>query len=116
MLKKLRLACKLLGLTLDSHLVWVNQIDKIYCKINSRSFLFKRIREALPFDSGIKFYFALIYPHFIYGITIWGNASNELLHPLLKLQKRAARLILNESVSRPSVVIFRKLKLILSCI
>jgi hypothetical protein len=102
---------KRLGLTLDSHLVWVNQIDKIYCKISSRLFLFKRICEALPFDYIIKFYFGLIYPHFIYGITIWGNASNQLLHPLLKLQKRAARLILNESVSTPSVVIFRKLSL-----
>ena len=80
-------SCKRLGLTLGSHLVRVNQIDKIYCEINSRLFLFKRIREALPFDSRIKFYFGLIYPHFIYGITIWGNASNELLHPLLKLQK-----------------------------
>jgi hypothetical protein len=103
-------SAKLLGLTLDSHNVWVNQIDKIYCNINSRLFLFKRIREALLFDSRIKFYFGLIYPHFIYGITIWGNASNELLHPLLKFQKRAVRLILNESVCTPSVVIFRKLK------
>ena len=49
-------------------------------------------------------------PHLLYGITIWGNARHELIDPLLKLQKRAARLALDESMSTPSVHLFRKLE------
>jgi hypothetical protein len=38
------------------------------------------------------------------------NAQHELIDPLLKLQKRAARLALDESISTPSVDLFRKLE------
>ena len=38
------------------------------------------------------------------------NAQHELIDPLLKLQKRAARLALDESMSTPSVDLFRKLE------
>ena len=57
----------------------------------------------------MQFYYALIYPHLLYCSTLWGNASNELITCLLKLQKRAARLILELSTEVPSIVLFRKL-------
>ncbi|CAB4005273.1 Hypothetical predicted protein, partial [Paramuricea clavata] len=101
---------KLLGILLDNNLSWDNQVDKIYKYLNSRLYLFKRICPALPLKCRIKFYYAFIYPHLLYGITIWGNARNELIDPLLKLQKRAARLALDESMSTPSVNLFRKLE------
>ena len=33
-------------------------------------------------------YYAIIYPFLLYGITIWGSASNTLLIPLHILQKK----------------------------
>ena len=50
-----------------------------------------------------------IYPHLLYCSTLWGNANNELITCLLKLQKRAARLILEQPTEVPSIVRFRKL-------
>ena len=37
-------------------------------------------------------YYAIIYPFLLYGITIWGSASNILLIPLHILQKKFVRL------------------------
>ena len=99
----------LLGVTLDQHLKWNKQINTTYNIINSRLYLLKRIRKYLNFQSCMQFYYALIYPHLLYCSTLWGNASNELITCLLKLQKRAARLILELSTEVPSIVLFRKL-------
>ena len=33
-------------------------------------------------------YYAMIYPFLIYGINVWGSASDHLLNPLLVLQKK----------------------------
>ena len=41
-------------------------------------------------------YYSLIYPHLLYGIPIWGNADDSFINPLLILQKRAVRLIINK--------------------
>ncbi len=48
----------------------------------------------------------------LYRSTLWGNANNEneLITCLLKLQKRAARLVLEQPTEVPSIVrLFRKL-------
>ncbi|CAB3981669.1 Hypothetical predicted protein [Paramuricea clavata] len=99
----------LLGVTLDQHLKWDRQINTIYNIINSRLYLLKHIRSYLTFQSRIQLYYALIYPHLLYCSTVWGNANNDLITCLLKLQKRAARLILEQSTEVPSIVLFRKL-------
>ena len=99
----------LLGVTLDQHLKWDRQINTIYNIINSRLYLLKRIRSYLTFQSRIQLYYALIYPHLLYCSTVWGNANNDLITCLLKLQKRAARLILEQATEVPSIVLFRKL-------
>ena len=41
---------------------------------------------------------------------MWGNASNDKLNDLLKLQKRAARIILQVNIDIPSINLFRKLQ------
>ena len=46
----------------------------------------------------------------MYRRTVWGNARWELTDDILKLQKRAARLILDTDIKTPSVDMFRKLK------
>ena len=44
----------------------------------------------------IDVYYSLIYNHLCYCITSWGCASKTRLMPLLKLQKRAVRVITNK--------------------
>ena len=40
-----------------------------------------------------QLYYSFVYPYLIYGIEIWGNASNIHLDPIIKLQKRCVRII-----------------------
>ena len=49
-------------------------------------------------------------PHLTYCSSIWSNCSNELMNDILKLQKRAARIIFGGSYHTPSVNLFRQLK------
>lgn len=101
---------KLLGVHIDSQLQWEDHISNVFQIINKRLFLLKRIRHNLPLHSCVMFYNALINPHLLYCCTVWGNASNERLNDLLKLQKRAARIILQTSCETPSVILFHELK------
>ena len=45
-----------------------------------------------------------------YCCTVWGNASCTNIDNLYKLQKRAARIILNATTETPSAVMFKKLE------
>ena len=55
-----------------------------------------RIRGCVDNSTLKMIYYSLIYPHLLYGIPIWGNADNININPLLILQKKAVRLILNK--------------------
>jgi hypothetical protein len=55
------------------------------------------IKHVLPPDSLSTLYFALIHPHLSYGITVWGNADQNVIIPLMLVQKRAIRVINNAS-------------------
>ena len=48
------------------------------------------------------FFNAYILPHFDYCNTIWGHSSSEIQTRMLKLQKKAARNILDVDYSHPS--------------
>jgi hypothetical protein len=57
----------------------------------------------------ILFYNAYILPHLDYCCKVWGDCSKYLLERLLKLQKRAARIILDEhDFKRQSSELFRE--------
>ena len=55
------------------------------------------------------FYQSYILPLIDYGSVIWGSTSSSNLERLLKLQKRAARIILKADFRTPSVDMFRDL-------
>ena len=88
---------KLLGIYFDSFLKWEPHISYISKIISGRLYLLKRTRDYLPIEARKRYYNALIQPHLTYCSSIWGNCSNELLNDILKLQKRAARIILGAS-------------------
>ena len=101
---------KLLGISFDSFLKWEPHISYISKIISGRLYLLKRTRDYLPIEARKRYNNALIQPHLTYCSSIWGNCSNELLNDILKLQKRAARIILGASYHTPSVNHFRPLK------
>ena len=101
---------KLLGITLDCHLTWEKHIDDICSIVNSRLSLLRRIKPFLNHHCTLRFYNSCIHNLFIYSSSAWGSCSSHLLSRLLRLQKRAAKLLLNDDFSQPSVSLFSKLK------
>ena len=101
---------KLLGITIDSFLSWKNHIDNISSQIRSRLYLLRRIKPFLTQACCFRYYNSCIYSSFLYCSSAWGNCSNSLLLRLLKLQKLAARIILDADFSYSSTQLFAKLK------
>ena len=94
---------KLRGVTLDCHLTWEKHIDNICSIVNSRLSLLRRIKPFLNHHCALRFFNSCIHNLFIYCSSAWGNFSSYLLSRLLRLQKRAARLLLDADFTKPSV-------------
>ena len=50
----------------------------------------------------------IVLPLFDYCCTVWGETTNLKLEKLCKLQKRAARIIINAKYDIPSLPLFKK--------
>ena len=57
-------------------------------------------------------YFSLVYPHFTYGILIWGNAANYLLHKLFFVQKKFIRILSNAKYLSHTSNLFKNLQIL----
>ena len=87
---------KVLGLFIDPSLSWSKHIDFIISKVNTSLSLLRRIKKYLNHKARLLYYNAYILPQYDYCCSIWGNCNQSLLNTILKLQKRAARIILDE--------------------
>ena len=100
---------KLLGINIDSSLSWHSQIDKALKKCNTLLFLLGEIKQYLSIPIRKLFYNAYILPHLDYCCTIWGNTTTDSINAVVKIQKRAARLILDREFDAPSAELFAEL-------
>lgn len=105
---------KILGVHFDRDLSWNEHIKQVHTKIVRNLYLLQQIKNFLPLDARKLFVNSYVQPHFDYCCVVWGNCSQNLLYDLEKLQKRAARLILDEVLDRENTtrshVLFSKLK------
>ena len=101
---------KVLGVHVDKFLQWEVQIDQVHNMINSKIILLSKIKKYLPTEIRILYFNAYILPLFDYCITIWGNCSRSNVNRLLKLQKKAARIILSKTSDAASKPLFKELK------
>ena len=93
---------KLLGVEVDNLLSWKEQIKKVKRAINFKISLLRRIRKYLSTETCKTFYNLHIKPHLEYCCSVWGRCSQEEQDKLIKLQKHAARLVLNSPRLTPS--------------
>ena len=100
---------KLLGVKIDQNLSWKDQIDHICSIISSRIYLLSKIKKYLDTECRKLFYNGYILPIIDYCCIVWSGCNSESLARLLKLQKRAARLILDADPLSPSQPLFRQL-------
>ena len=86
---------KLLGVHIDTSLNFNKHVDTVCKSISSKLALLRRIKRYLPIEYRKLFYNAYILPSLDYCLTIWGNTSKTRVERLHKLQKCAARIILD---------------------
>ena len=86
---------KLLGLTSDKYLSFEAHIDKLCKKLSKRLGLLRHISPYLKQRHKLTFYLATIKPVMLYLTPIWSSCGEELLERVLRMQKRAAHIILD---------------------
>ena len=97
-----------LGLTIDEHLNWNGHIQKVSNKISRALGILSRVKRYLPKRILITLYNSLILPHLQYSILAWGSKNNRLV----KLQKRALRIISNSKYNAHTDPLFKAFHLL----
>jgi len=100
---------KLLGVKLDTHLSFTEHIDDICKKVSQRIAVLKKIKRNLPLAERKLYFNALIKPIMLCGSCAWCTASEDNIIRVSKLQKRAARVILDADIGERSEMLFRRL-------
>ena len=99
----------LLGLDIDNNLCFNEHIDKICKKLSKRIRILRKVRSYLPLKQRVLYHNAIIHPMFNYVNVIWTACNKDSLNRVLKLQKRAARVILSAEPRASSVALFNSL-------
>ena len=90
----------------DNKLSWHAQIDHVYKSVSSRLALLRRISPYIDVGTRILHYNGYIRPVLDYCSVVWGTCNNGDLQKLLRLQKAAARIILNAGSFESSQELF----------
>lgn len=88
---------KYLGVIIDNHLNWKQQIDKLTSRTRKLMYIFKKLGEIGDTDILKTIYLALCQSVLAYGIISWGSAAKT---HLIRLEK-AQRAILKVSYKKP---------------
>lgn len=99
----------LLGIRIDSLLTFDQHVEKLCEKVAQRIGVLRKIKHFLPLEQRKLYYNAMIKPTLLYGSTVWISCSKENIRRVFKLQKRAARVILNADTRANSVQLFKRL-------
>ena len=103
---------KLLGIYLDRNLTWNDHVDVTSRKINKRLGLLKRSKGFISCQVRLTFFNAIVQPVMDYGACIWGDSSEAHADTMLRLQKRAARIIADAPWDAPSEALFKDLGIV----
>ena len=97
-----------LGITINKHLNWTTHVSKISKKISKTIGVMCRLKHFIPPSILLTIYNSLITPYLNYGLLSWAPRANKLL----KLQKKAIRIITNSSFNSHTDPLFKELRLL----
>lgn len=101
-----------LGLNFDQRLSWDLHVEHVRKKVSMVSIMMNREKRNIPKKLKEVIYKGLIQPYFDYGASIWAGASKKTMKPLVKLQKKIVRVLVNEKYNAHTMPIFQKLKIL----
>ena len=94
---------------MDENLTWTAHTDYLCSLLSTKISLLKQLAANVPKDIQKTFYQIYILPLLDYGCNTWGNTSSSNTERLLKLQKRASRIILQADYNTPFASMFTEL-------
>jgi hypothetical protein len=86
---------KVLGVSLDQKLTWNIHITELCLKLSRVLFLLRRLKEFVSLNFLRTLYFSFFHVHMLYGLRLWGNASDASL--VFGVQRKAIRILKNLS-------------------
>jgi hypothetical protein len=98
---------KYLGILIDCNLSCKCHIGYIASKVSRLIGIIAKLRYFVPVNTLINIYKSLILPHLTYGIVLWGQATKCHIDKILKLQKRAIRLIYSAQYRSHAIPFFQ---------
>ena len=101
--------CKYLGVHLDFKLNFLDHIRLVESKVAKAVGILSKLRSQLPKFTLLLLYHALIHPHLIYALPLWGCTFSSYLQKLQLLQNKAIRIICNTSRYSSANILFHKL-------
>jgi len=100
---------KLLGIHLDQDFDFDIQTEALCKSLSKKIGFLKHISPYLKRSHKVLYYDAVVKPSFLYGSSVWSSTSKANLDSILRLQKGAARVILNAPFNSRSVDLFNTL-------
>lgn len=102
---------KYLGITLDSSLHWAPHIEQVTKKIVFGCYTILKARKHFHPQTLRLIYFSIFHCHLTYCIESWGFTYASYIDPLIKIQKRAVRIIASATKDAPSAQLFAQLNI-----
>jgi hypothetical protein len=82
---------KLLGITLDVKLTWVQHANSVISKLARVCFLLRRLKKCVSINMVTTAYHSFFHTHLLYGNLLWGNSSGA--KQVFVWQKKALRIM-----------------------
>ena len=101
-----------LGVILDSDMSWFHHIQYIKNKISKGLGILSKARKVFKETTLQTLYNSLIYPYLSYCVEVWGTAGETKISSLVKVQKKALRMIVSAPYKAPSKPIFDNLNIL----
>ena len=84
---------KYLGVYFDEALNWNAHVEHVCKKLSRVTGVLSKLRYSLDIDLLKTIYYALVYPHILYGVMSWGCASESILKKMKSAQNRVVKIM-----------------------
>ena len=103
---------KFLGVYIDNKLKWDEHINNIKMKLNKSFYALNKVKHVLPRKQMIALYYTLVYPHLVYGITLWGGTYDVHLNKIVVTHKKIVRILVGAIYNAHTIPIFKKFNML----
>ena len=103
---------KFLGLIIDNKLSWHPHINYLLKKVSKNMCVLYKLRGVVSADVMRNMYYSFIYPLLTYGVLLWGHSYKSSTTKLFLIQKRALRIINNQSYLAHTSSLFKNSKIL----